>query len=260
MIHLFAESTASTLLGALLIQLVTEPAPISSSTHVRIFLNVVERDAVPHLFGVLLMANLGMLVLLIFAYRSFLKKPLIDSWLREHVWLFFHSVWTTLLIPVAFYAKNAVALPEAISVRLMVTAIFLLISDRFSVLKKSPTSRDALWVGLAQSGALFFGTSRLATTYFLGRARGLSGSAALALSWIQAVPFFAGTGLIGALVSLHDVPELFTLPVLYTCSGALVMGYGILQIVIQSARYGRMAFWAVYLLPLSILLALLPST
>ena len=259
MLYVFAESTASILLGALIIQLVAEPAPISSSTHVRIFLDAVGHDTVPHLFGALLMANLGMLLILAFAYRTGLKTLIAHYWSRDGLWFCAQVAWTTLLIPGALLLKTAFGLPESASLRLLLTAALLIGANRFPVLRNSPTSRDALWVGVAQSVALYFGTSRLATTYFLGRARGLSGSVSLALSWIVAVPFYGGTGFIGLIATAYDAPELFSFYALLAMAVALGMGYVLLRCVMFSAARERMSWWAIYLVPLSLALALLPG-
>lgn len=260
MIYVFVESAASILLGALIIQLVAEPAPISSSTHVRIFLDVVGRDTVPHLFGALLMASLGMLILLAFAYRDSLKRLTADYWSYEGLWFCVHGAWTTLLIPLALGAKMLFGLPESTPVRLLATALLLVVADLFPVLRKKPVLHDAVWVGIAQSIALYCGTSRLATTYFFGRARGLSGSVSLALSWILAIPFYAGTGVIGLVASYYDAPDLFSPHALIAIAGALLLGYGLLRSVMRSAARERMGWWALYLVPLALAVALLPGT
>lgn len=259
MIYVFAESTASILLGALIIQLVAEPAPISSSTHVRKFLDIVGRDTVPHLFGALLMANLGMLLILAFAYRRVLKTLTAHYWSREGVWFCIQVIWTTLLIPGALLLKTAFGLPESAPLRLLLTAALLIGADRFPVLRNNPTPRDAVWVGIAQSLALYFGTSRLATTYFFGRARGLSGSLSLALSWVVAVPFYGGTGLIGLGISYYDAPELFSAGALCAMAAALWLGYLLLRAVMASAQRERMGWWSIYLVPIALVLALLPG-
>lgn len=257
MIYVFAESTASILLGALLVQLVAEPAPISSSTHVRIFLDWVGVDTVPHLFVALLMASAGMLLLLLCAYRYSLKKCIAEYWSPEGFWFCVHIFWTTLLIPGALVAKTVVALPESTPVRLMMTAMLLIGAEFFSASREKPTLRDTIMVGIAQSLALYCGTSRLATTYMVGRARGLSGSSALGLSWAVAIPFYAGTGFLGLIAMIIENPGFFTLRGALLGMAALMCGYGMLRLVMASAARERMGWWAIYLVPLSVITALL---
>lgn len=240
-------STLSTLLHAVMLQIIAEPAPISSSTHLRFFLLCMGLDDIPHLTAVIYMAHGVMALLLAFFYRRVIIRAL-----RERSWqsLIRYGILSgALALPAigTLLVKNNFDFSLNPRVGVLFSAVLLIGSQYCSGNRRLMATKDFVLVSCAQALALFFGISRLASTYTMGMVCGLSGEVAFALAWFVALPIYAGAGLLGFLITLKDIPEFFTISAWGGIGIATLLGYFVLLLTSWLARSQRMGWWAIYM-------------
>ncbi len=145
--------------------------------------------------------------------------------------------------------------PAAAAGFLLVTALFLVIAERFGKQSRNLdrlTWKDALWIGLFQTIALFPGVSRSGATITGGMTRGLDRSSAARFSFLLAVPIMLGAGL-SASLDLIQIPNLSTAlpPMLLGFLTAAITGYATIRWLLSFLTRRPVTVFAVYCVILS---------
>lgn len=219
-----------------IVQGFTEFLPISSSAHlvlVPYLLNWQMDPSAAFVFDVLV--QLGTLGAVIFFFRKDLaailgsmlrglqqKQPFAEGNSRLG-WLIILATIPAglagLLLKDA--VEGAFSSPIATGFMLLVTALFLTLSERFSHKTREldqAKPKDALVVGLFQAVSIFPGISRSGSTMTGGLLSGFTREAAARFSFLMSIPIMAAAGLLALL-------DLFALPGFASFWPTLVIGF-----------------------------------
>ncbi len=207
-----------------IVQGVTEFLPISSSGHLVLvpwLLNWQFDPATAFIFDVLIQWGTTLAVILYFrrellrmfsaALRGILQRRPFDEPDARLAWLILlgsipAAALGLLLKPVVEKTFNS---PLAVSLFLLVTAAILFVSERLHRADKPMKDLnwvDSLWIGLAQTLALFPGISRSGSTIAGGLLRSLKREDAARFSFLLSIPAMLGAGFI-ALLDLTAIPD-----------------------------------------------------
>lgn len=209
------------------IQGITEFLPVSSSGHLILLPTLLGWDLQSLSFDVALHFGTVMAVLIFFAKDWYLMFSMLirdvvfsNTLLKEKSIKNFHKESKLLLtigvviIPVAIAGyflegpiENILRSPIVVSVMLILVAILMYVSDRYSekLLKKKKdiTFMDSLLISISQVLALIPGTSRSGITITTGLFLGLPREDAAKFSFLLATPLILGAAIL-------KVPDLFT--------------------------------------------------
>ena len=248
-----------------LIQGLTEFLPISSSGHLVLARALMDLNEVPVLFDVLL--HVATLFVVVWVFRRRL------GWLFASLFRFFGRrvqesdrpnlrLVLRLLVATAITAIVAYVLsgfkiresPVVVSAFLMLTALILLSTVSTKGAKKIEGLPwvGALVMGVAQGFGILPGISRSGITIASGLIVGMDRRAAGEFSFLLLIPA------VGAafLLSLRDAAELSNTvsisSLLVGFTSALIVGYASLRLLLWLIVKGRLWFFAVYLIPVSI--------
>ncbi len=120
------------------------------------------------------------------------------------------------------------------------------------------TSKDALWIGLAQAIALLPAVSRSASTLFGGMLRDLDRRQAARFAFLMSVPIMPAAGFV-ALLQLGGLPEASSLllPIIVGFVAAAVVGYAAIRWLLRYLATHSFYPFAIYCTGLGILILLL---
>ena len=279
----------SLLLGAL--QGVTEFLPVSSSGHLAVAQNLFSLDDVPLLFDITLhVATLAAIVIffrtqiweLLCAFgRIISRRPIdtsysgtsgltrTDAAARKTVGAILLATFATGVLGVVV-KKLLPALPiQCVFAGFIVTACILIFSHYVnkkqltrSVPKNDSTQaaknvgiswKQALAVGTAQGTGTLSGISRSGATIAGGFVSGMSRADAGEFSFIVSIPAILGA----FILELKDVGKVAesigAASVAVGCAAAFVVGYVSLMLLMNIIKKGKLAWFALYLIPLGIL-------
>jgi undecaprenyl-diphosphatase len=250
-----------------IVQGLTEYLPISSSAHLVL---------VPHIFGwnfepseafvfdtlVQLGTLLGVLyyfftpiqqVIFSVVHGLALKKPFHNEDARLG--------WLVVLasIPAAFFGftfkedlAHYFSSPRASSYCLIITGLFLCGAERINTLltKSTPTKKDALLIGFAQSLALFPGISRSGSTIAAAMACGLNRSNAARFSFLMSIPVMIGASFIAFYDLLHNEQLIkhLVVPLALGFMSAALTGYMVIRWFMNYIGRRRLDIFALYCL------------
>lgn len=271
-----------TLLQALILgafQGIAEFLPISSSGHLVLLRDWMGLSEIPALFDIILhVATLGSIVVV---FRQRLASILSTLWHAlgrlfrrsaatqggeqsvgeteaENRALLWPAIIATLITAVLGFLVKRMDLnagPRFVGFCLLLTACFLVCSQR---LGGKTGYRGLRWwhgalVGLAQGLGVLPGISRSGSTISAGLAAGMDRQTAGEFSFLLAIP-----AILGALIlDLGDIPGLLgsisLLPLLAGSLAAFLVGIAALRLLMPLVRRGRLAWFALYLLPLGII-------
>ncbi len=207
-----------------IVQGVTEFLPISSSGHLVLvpwLLNWQFDPVTAFIFDVLVQWGTTLAVILYFrrellsmftaALRGILQRRPFDEPDARLAWLILlgslpAAVLGLLLKPVVEKTFDS---PLAVSLFLLLTAAILFVSERLHRSDKPMEElnwADSLWIGLAQTLALFPGISRSGSTIAGGLLRSLKREDAARFSFLLSIPAMLGAGII-ALLDLTAIPD-----------------------------------------------------
>jgi len=235
-----------------LVQGLTEFLPVSSSGHLVLVPALLGTE--PPDLGTSAILHLGTLAAVLIYFRHDLLRLThfrTDPTARHIVWLLaigtIPAAIAGILLEDLFDEFNSQ--PRLVALALMVTGAMLVASG--AIVRRQGTverasRRDAVWIGLAQAGALIPGISRSGTTITAGMGRGVSATQAARFSFLLAIPVIAGAGLfkmIDALDSNALTGELWV-----GVAVAAVSGYLAIDILLRILRRAGMAGFGVYCL------------
>ena len=248
-----------------IIQGVGEFLPISSSGHLELYKYFLCTKDFPFVFDILLhVATLFSLCLvfrkkivgLIFSTLRFIvRKNSIDD--KENLWLVALILIATLVTAIVGFALKDLIKGlniKAIPLGLLITSVMLLISSKARLKERPNLIRTALILGIAQGISVFPGISRSGMTISVLLMLGFLNEEVAETSFILSIP-----AILGALVlELHSSPikSLEYLPILVGMLTAFIVGFFALTLLINLLKTKKIAYFAFYLLPLSIVLSI----
>lgn len=244
-----------------IVQGITEFLPISSSAHlvlVPFFLGW--KFPADQAFAFDVLVQLGTLVAVIAFFRkdllgiitawvkALLKgKPFEDSQARMGWYLILATIPASIL-GLLFKDSVEAAFQSALAVGvfLLVTAGLLTLAEvlgKRTRTEKDFNWKDALWMGIAQAGAIFPGVSRSGSTITGGMLRHLDRPTAARFSFLMSIPVMLAAGLL-SILDLFSMPSLgaFILPLILGFLAAALVGY--ISIRWLLAYLARRSFYA----------------
>ncbi len=200
---------SATLLGV--IQGLTEFLPVSSSGHLVLVQKLLPNFSQPGVtFDVFL--HLGTLLAVFIYFRRKIWQIIFDS---AYIKLLFVGSLPAFIIGFAFrdlledsFSVGGIFL----ALQFLITAIFCFLTDYKKGSKTKITTRDSLWIGLAQAFAILPAISRSGATIFTGATLGINKKEAATYSFILSVPAIIGAN---ALELISHRATIFPLPAPY---------------------------------------------
>ena len=228
-----------------IIQGIGEFLPISSSGHLELYKYFFNAKDFPFIFDVFL--HVATLLSLCLVFRKKIAS-LILSTLR------FVLIATLITAIVGFALKDLTKNLniKAIPIGFLITAILLLVSSKSHLKEKPNLIRSGLILGIAQGISVFPGISRSGATISVLLMLGFLNEEVAEISFILSIP-----AILGALVlELHSnmLISIEYLPVLVGMLTAFVVGFFALTLLLKLLKTKKIAYFAFYLLPLSIVL------
>ena len=263
---LFAMSILqSIILG--LVQGLAEFLPVSSSGHLVLFKDILGLSEVPLLFDIVLHLATLLALVIVFRKRIWAILAAIGRWLGrrgkaadgENLAIVIPALIATAVTGVMGYAiaKFLPAEgPRAVSVELFITGLILLASAFLKPGLKGYRELgplEALVVGIGQGLGVFSGISRSGLTISAGLAAGMKREEAGEFAFLLAIP-----AILGAFVfELKDASSLsMSVPGLelgIASLAAFLSGILALKLLMRIVKGGKLAWFALYLLPLGLL-------
>lgn len=255
------DPAAGAALGA--IQGLTEFLPVSSSGHIAIGALLFGVEDPPLTFSVLLHA--GTLLATIIFFRKDLSELLVETakgarspkaYLasdpgRTAMGVLIASVPTAIAgLLLKDHVEALGHVPWVVGACLLLSAAAVASTRRGGGAALSPTAAQALLIGLAQSVAILPGVSRSGSTIAAAMLLGVSGAAAFRFSFLLSLPAVTGAVLLslgkdGALDGMGP-------GVLLGVAISMIVGYISLVALRRIVDEGRLAAFAVYLVPLGV--------
>lgn len=259
-----------------IVQGITEFLPISSSGHLvltsYLFGWEIPKDQVFQ-FDVLVQIGTILAVIVYFwkDINCILSAVVLSIWHRNSFdtsnarlgWYIFLST-----IPAGFIGLTLATLvekafhsPVATACFLLVTAILLLIAEFLGKRNRSIHHlgwKDALWIGIFQSLAIFPGISRSGATIAGGMTRHLQRWDAARFSFLMSIPIMLAAGLVSLLDLLNAPPGGNFLPVLLTgFLTATIVGYFSIHWLLSFLNKRPLKIFAIYCLGLGMIILLI---
>ncbi len=258
-----------TMLQALILgafQGIAEFLPISSSGHLLLFKGFMGLSGVPVLFDVVLHLATLLSIIVVFRKRIWGILASCARWLArksgeadaENLAIVPPAIVATVLTGVIGLAIERIDLtgrPAAVAGLLLVTAAILLATAFF----KGDTGwrglglRHGVITGIAQGLGVFPGISRSGITIGAGMASGMKREVAGEFSFLLAIPAVLGA----LLLELRHLDELAgavpVLPLTAAALAAFAVGVASLLVLMPIVRKGKLAWFALYLVPAGVL-------
>ncbi|PIO06053.1 undecaprenyl-diphosphatase [Candidatus Micrarchaeota archaeon CG08_land_8_20_14_0_20_59_11] len=237
-------------LGAL--QGITEWLPVSSSAHLAL---------AQHYFGIAapiafdIMLHFGTLIAVIAYFRNDIAK-IMERRDARYLCLLAAALVPTAIIGFAFrgFFEAMFSEPAMIAVALLITAAFLLISEKLSRDNKKLGIISAFMVGIAQGISVAPGISRSGATIGAGMLLGVKKEDAAKFSFILAIPAILGASALEGIKAFSFVGIGMAEVLLGTATAAIV-GYFSIGLLLDFLKKGRLYVFSAYcaLLALAVL-------
>jgi undecaprenyl-diphosphatase len=255
----------SLILGAL--QGLSEFLPISSSGHLLLARRLMGLGEIPVLYDVLL--HMATLAVVVVVFHRPIGRILtaFGRWLAgrrreedgEHLYLLLYLVIATAVTAVVGFAMDRLeprilAQPKILAVLFLVTGLILLSTLLFRASRgyRQLGVPAALLVGLAQGIGVLPGISRSGITIAACLACGLEREKAGEFAFLLAVPAILGA----LLLKLRELGALEAqvrpLPLVVGFLASFAVGLAALILLLRLVRRGRLAFFSIYLIPMSV--------
>jgi undecaprenyl-diphosphatase len=261
-----------------IIQGLTEFLPISSSAHLTLAgkaMGLISADHPEQWTAFIAVMQLGTLVAVLVYFardiastsqafirenviqRTALSNQTLESRLGWYVILGTVPIVTIGLLLKKVIESNITKDMTAIGIVFIVMALLLWLAERVATHLRDYESlewQDALWVGMAQTLALFPGASRSGTTIMAGLFRGLRRDVAARFSFLLSIPAVLASGALQLKESLGfmGTQDLTALAVATVVSG--VSGYAAIALLLRYLRTHSTLVFVVYRLVLGVLL------
>jgi len=248
-----------------IIQGIGEFLPISSSGHLELYKYFFNAKDFPFIFDIFLHVATLLSLCLVFrkkiaslilsTLRFVLRKNSIED--KDNlsvVALILIATFVTAIVGFALKDLTKNLNIKAIPIGFLITAILLLVSSKTHLKEKPNLIRSGLILGIAQGISVFPGISRSGATISVLLMLGFLNEEVAEISFILSIP-----AILGALVlELHsNMPSTIEyLPVLVGMFTAFVVGFFALTLLLKLLKTKKIAYFAFYLLPLSIALTI----
>lgn len=251
------------ILGA--VQGLTEFLPVSSSGHLKLVALFLGNEEVPLIFDIMLHIGTLAAVFVVFWPKISSLLVVFGRWVIRKTGPEDESALkfiVAILVSTGVTAVFGFALRDivdsfpvpVIPLFFLVTAGLLIVSDRLkpAVSVDVPGPVQAVIIGIAQGIGIFPGISRSGSTIAASLLCGVNRQAAGEFSFILSIPAILGA-LILELRSFGELDAVVSMPVLIIgVFTSFVVGFGALKLLLVLIRKGRLAVFAVYLIPLAL--------
>lgn len=251
-----------------IIQGFTEPLPISSSGHLRIFKSIFNSEVLSDM-NFEIIVNFGSLVAILVLYRKEIINIIKDFVLYiakkdEKYKVNFKYAWLIVIgtIPAAIFGifiKDFIEeyfTTKLVGLMLIITSILLyMIKDiKGKKEKKDMTILDALKIGFFQVIALLPGISRSGSTVVGGMKSNLTRETALNYSFMLYIPISFASMVLGVsdLVNSSNLSELL-IPYIVSMIAAGIVTYFAAKLFIDIMKKGKLIYFSIYCLIVGIL-------
>lgn len=244
-----------------IIQGFTEPLPISSSGHLKIFKTIFNSN-VTNDMNFEIIVNFGSLIAIIFLYRNEIIKIIKEFLLYiktknkkyktnyKYAWLIVTGTIPSAIFGLFIkdYIENNFTI-KLVGLMLIITSLLLyIIKDmKGKKEKKDITYLDALRIGLFQVIALLPGISRSGSTIVGGMKSNLKRETALEFSFMLYIPISIASFILG-ISDLIKSPNLSTLLIPYIVSMIIssIVTYYSAKLFINIMKKGKLIYFSVY--------------
>lgn len=244
-----------------IIQGFTEPLPISSSGHLRIFKSIFNSEVLSDM-NFEIVVNFGSLVAILILYRKEIVNIIKDFFCyiktkEEKYEVNYKYAWLIVVgtIPAALlglFVKDFIEehfTTKLVGLMLIITSILLfMIKDiKGKKEKQDMTVLDALKIGLFQVVALLPGISRSGSTVVGGMKSNLTRETALNYSFMLYIPISVASMVLGIsdLLSSGTLNELF-IPYLVSMIAAGIVTYYAAKLFIDIMKKGKLIYFSIY--------------
>ncbi len=240
-----------------LIQGITEWLPISSSGHLVLaqnFLNIQE----PVIFDVIL--HLGSVVVIFMVFWKDivnLIKGLIrlePSAMQMAKFLIIASIPIVIIGSTLNTQIKALFTTQAVGISLIITAILLFLSKYPRNKNQELTTKNTIWIGLAQALAILPGISRSGATISTGLMKGVKREEAVRFSFLLAIPAILGAGMY-EITNIQSVSNLGALALATIVT--IITGFFTLKLLLRIIKHNKFSYFAYYCLALGIIILII---
>ena len=244
-----------------IIQGFTEPLPISSSGHLRIFKSLFNSEVLSDM-NFEIVVNFGSLIAILILYRKEIISIIKDFFMflktkekkyetnYKYAWLIVVGTIPAALL--GLFVKDFIEkyfTTKLVGLMLIITALLLyMIKDiKGSKTKKDMTIKDAIKIGLFQVIALLPGISRSGATVVGGMKSDLNRETAINYSFMLYIPISVASMALGVsdLISAGNLNELF-IPYLVSMIAAGVVTYFAAKLFIDIMKKGKLIYFSIY--------------
>ncbi len=244
-----------------IIQGFTEPLPISSSGHLRIFKSLFNSEVLSDM-NFEIVVNFGSLIAILILYRKEIISIIKDFFMflktkekkyetnYKYAWLIVVGTIPAALL--GLFVKDFIEkyfTTKLVGLMLIITALLLyMIKDiKGSKTKKDMTIKDAIKIGLFQVIALLPGISRSGATVVGGMKSDLNRETAINYSFMLYIPISVASMALGVsdLISAGNLNELF-IPYLVSMIAAGFVTYFAAKLFIDIMKKGKLIYFSIY--------------
>lgn len=242
----------------ILVQVILESLPVSSSGHIALLELVLQHVGVSIEFAYtwvwdFLLHGPTIVILLVYFLRQWWNMIIQDKFSLQ---VFFKkSFWRAIVKPLLFIVVTDgitfVWWWQNLTVQLPLTIGFMITTGLLYSTRYMQGSQDCTWnlshavvLGLAQACSLMPGLSRFATTYSVGSFLGYRPIVSFAISFLIQIPLLVGAcakGLIAVGKNIQILQNLFDFAHLFVILSASLISYVVLSLVGISIKNG--SFW-----------------
>lgn len=266
-----------------ILQGIAEFLPISSSGHLKVAQELLKLEEVPLLFDIMLHLATLLAVVIFFRKKIWNLIKVLVRWVckkerteaedledlisgteqrgRKSIIAIILTTIVTGVIGI-FTSKLIPDMPIKVTcVGFICTALLLILSSVIEKKKNKTEDKDftgvsvkqSLFIGLMQGFGTLPGISRSGSTIAGAQLSGVNRSAAGEYSFIVSIPAILGA----FILELKDFAEVGQvvgiIPVIVGCLAAFIAGYFSLAVLMKIIKKGKLEWFAVYLIPLSII-------
>ena len=235
-----------------LVQGLTEFLPISSSGHLTLF---------SHIFGieesleVSIFLHVATLLSIIVVLRKEIFQLIRHPFSEQTTNLAISTILTCLVVLVLFPTIKTAFTGKWLSISFLISAILLLICDRFSKTKGDLKTKTAIVMGIAQGFAIFPGISRSGTTISAGMLSGAEKTQVTKFSFLMSIPIILAS-LVMELIQLCSGSMTLTIPLvpmIISFLTAFVVGVFAIKIMLKLTAKTNLKWFSIYLIFISII-------
>lgn len=242
----------------------TEPLPISSSGHLLIFKKVFNMK-ITNDINFEIIVNFGSFIAITLLYRKEIIKIISDFFLyiktKKHSFKEnYNYTWLIVIgtIPagiIGFMLKDKIELIsnniKLVGIALLITSfcLYLIKDTKGNKDKKDLKLKDALFIGLFQTLALFPGISRSGSTIVGASLKGLNRNSAVNYSFMLYLPISIATTILGIkdLVNSDNLKRLF-IPYMVSMVVSIIVTYFSSKWFINIVKKGKLGYFSIYCL------------